>query len=73
MTMIKDQLEALSKRLDLDEFGMAAYLGVTVTTYRHWAAGDRQPGAAVIRLLEVLGTIEALAPVIHDALMPEVE
>lgn len=59
-------------RLDLDEVRAASYLGVPVFTLRKWATGDRHPGAAVIRLLDVLGTIEALAPAIHSAFLPPV-
>lgn len=58
-------------RLALDDARGAAYLGVPVPTLRKWRAGARAPSAAVIRLLDVLGTIEALAPGLHAALLPE--
>lgn len=54
-------------RLGLDESKGAAYLGVPVSTYRKWISGDREPGAAVIRLLDVLGSLEALAPALHES------
>jgi len=57
-------------RLDLDDAQAAAYLGVPVFTLRKWAKGDRHPGAAVIRLLDVLGMVEALAPALHSAFLP---
>lgn len=73
MGTIESQLKALSQRLGLDPVGMAAYLGVKITTYRHWASGDRYPSASAIRLLQVLGVVEAMAPEIHNALIPETD
>ena len=60
----------LIARLALDEPRAAQYLGVPVYTLRKWIKGERTPSAAVLRLIEVLGVIEALAPAIHDALVP---
>lgn len=60
----------LMARLGLDEPRAAQYLGVPVYTLRKWAKGERTPSAATLRLLEVLGLIEALAPAIHEALVP---
>ena len=57
-------------RLCLTDTHAAHYLGVPVTTFRNWVTGQRAPGAAVMRLLEVLGTIEVMNPVLHAALMP---
>jgi len=57
-------------RLCLTDTQAAQYLGVPVTTFRNWVTGQRAPGAAVMRLLEVLGTIEVMNPVLHAALMP---
>lgn len=65
------QLRALMDRLNLDEPRAAEYLGVPVFTLRKWASGERQPGAAVARLLEVLGFLEAMTPALHDALVPK--
>lgn len=59
-------------RLNLDEREAADYLGVPVFTLRKWCSGERQPGAAVARLLEVLGMVEALAPALHDSFLPPV-
>ena len=64
------QLLALQARLGLSPQGMADYLGVPLPTYRNWRDGHREPPAAVNRLLDVLGIIEALAPAIHDHLLP---
>jgi hypothetical protein len=57
-------------RLNLDEGQAAAYFGVPVFTVRKWLTGEREPGAAVTRLLEVLGMIEALAPDLHHSFLP---
>lgn len=62
---------ALRARLNLTLPAMADYLGVPVYTYRKWETGEREPSSATLRLLDVLGTIEALAPSIHAALLPE--
>ena len=51
------QLRATLTRLNLDEPRAAEYLGVPVFTLRKWCSGERQPGAAVVRLLEVLGAV----------------
>lgn len=60
----------LMTRLNLDESRAAAYLGVPVYTFRKWTTGERKPSASVTRLLDVLGTIEALAPALHAAFLP---
>ena len=65
-----NQFTHLMTRLGLDEPSAADYLGVPVFTFRKWASGERQPSAAVLRLLDVLGTIEALAPALHAAFLP---
>ena len=57
-------------RLNLSEIRAAAYLGVPVFTYRKWATGEREPGAAVARLLDVLGMVEAMAPALHGGFLP---
>jgi hypothetical protein len=60
------------ERLNLDEPRAAAYFGVPVFTVRKWCTGEREPGAAVARLLEVLGLVEALAPALHGSFLPPV-
>jgi DNA-binding transcriptional regulator YiaG len=57
-------------RLSLDEFQAAAYFGVPVFTVRKWITGEREPGAAVARLLDVLGMVEAMAPALHGSFLP---
>jgi hypothetical protein len=57
-------------RLNLSEDRAAQYFGVPVFTYRKWATGEREPGAAVTRLLDVLGMIEAMAPDLHQSFLP---
>ena len=64
------RLSATMERLGLTAQGAADYLGVPVTTIRKWIDGTRTPGAAVIRLLDVLGIVEAIAPSIHAAMLP---
>ena len=65
-----NQFTHLMTRLGLDEPSAADYLGVPVFTFRKWASDERQPSAAVLRLLDVLGTIEALAPALHAGFLP---
>ena len=65
-----NQFTHLMHRLHLDDNQAADYLGVPVFTFRKWASGERQPSAAVLRLLDVLGTIEALAPALHAGFLP---
>ena len=57
-------------RLNLDEREAADYLGVPVFTLRKWTTGERQPGAAVLRLFDVLGMVEAMAPALHESFLP---
>lgn len=59
-------------RLNLDEREAADYLGVPVFTLRKWTTGERQPGAAVLRLFDVLGMVEAMAPALHGSFLPPV-
>lgn len=63
------QVRATVDRLELDEVQAAAYFGVPVFTVRKWLTGEREPGAAVARLLEVLGVVEALAPNLHQTFL----
>jgi hypothetical protein len=58
------------ERLNLDEPRGAVYLGVPVFTVRKWINGEREPGAAVARLLDVLGMVEAMAPALHGSFLP---
>ena len=61
----------LCTRLNFTDDQCAAYLGVPVPTFRKWITGERAPSAAVHRLIEVLGVIEALAPDLHKSFIPE--
>lgn len=70
--MTPDTMKAWRTRLTLGEAGMAAYLGVPVTTYRKWENGTRNPDAAPLRLFAVLIEIEAHAPELHTRLLAEV-
>jgi DNA-binding transcriptional regulator YiaG len=55
-------LLALIERHQLSEQSAAALLGVPVFTLKKWTTGERSPSAATIRLLEIIGVLEALAP-----------
>lgn len=59
-----------AERLNLSEHRAAQYFGVPVFTYRKWSTGEREPGAAVTRLLDVLGMVEAMAPALHESFLP---
>ncbi|MBU6231797.1 hypothetical protein KGP36_03945 [Patescibacteria group bacterium] len=60
-------------RLKLDVPAMAAYVGVPVSTLVKWLNGSRKPTSSAVRLLAVLGLVEALAPVIHAHLIERKE
>ena len=57
------------ERLGLSEVQAAQYFAVPVYTVRKWLTGEREPGAAVARLLEVMGLLEALAPNLHQTFL----
>ena len=56
-------------RLKLSPAQMADYLGVPIYTLRKWESGERQGSATLLRLLDILGMVEALAPALHDSLI----
>ena len=64
-------LLALMHRRALDEPRAAGLLGVPVYTLTKWTTGTRAPSAAAVRLLDVLCTLEAIAPAVLDALTPD--
>lgn len=70
MTQFTADLLAMIDRLALTDTRAAGLLGVPVFTLRKWIAGQRAPSAAAVRLLAVLGTLEALAPNVLAALTP---
>jgi DNA-binding transcriptional regulator YiaG len=63
-------LAALIERHKLTDTQAAGLLGVPVFTLRKWTNGTRSPGAAAVRLVEVLGILDALAPDLLGHLMP---
>ena len=73
MTQFKTDLLTLIERQALSDTRAAGLLGVPVFTLRKWTAGQRAPSAAAVRLLAVLGTLEALAPDVLAALTPPEE
>ena len=72
MTHIKftADLLALMQRHNLCETQAAGLLGVPVFTLKKWTSAQRAPSASAVRLLEVLGLLEAVAPALLDALTP---
>jgi DNA-binding transcriptional regulator YiaG len=64
-----ERIGALQARLGLSTAHAARYLGVSVSTYRSWVDGQREPGAVLTRLLDVLGALEVMAPEIHSQLI----
>jgi len=69
--MTPETLKAWRARLSLGEAGMAAYLGVPVTTYRKWENGTRKPDAAPMRLFDVLQLIESKSGDLHTLMVYE--
>ena len=67
----KDILNGIMIRHGLSKTALSVYLGCPVQTAHKWLSGDRQPSAAVLRLVDVLLTIETLAPEIHNHLLPD--
>ena len=69
-TPVFPALAALIERHKLTDTQAAGLLGVPVFTLRKWTNGTRSPGAAAVRLVEVLGILDALAPDLLGHLMP---
>ena len=63
------RLAQTRSRLDLSPAEMADYLGVPIYTLRKWESGERGSSAAVLRLLDVLGMVEAMAPALHASFL----
>ena len=66
-----EQLERMLTRLTLNEEQCAEYLGVSIHTFKKWLTGQRKPNASAIRLVEVLQTIETLAPDLNNNFLPK--
>lgn len=64
------ELQSAQKRLGITSWQLSRYLGVSYGALRHWVNGSRQPDTVARRLVQVLGTIETMAPDIHKHLMP---
>ena len=65
-----NQINSLRARLGLSVPQVADYLGVSAHTIIKYENGTRQPGGALVRLIQVLQAIELMAPAIHAHLMP---
>ena len=68
---IQTRLAALPAALDLTHEQTSAYLGVSPHTLRKWVSGERDPGALLLRALDLLDLVRTLAPSIHDAIVTE--
>jgi len=64
------RLADLRSRLDLSPAQIADYLGVPIYTLRKWESGERSGSATLLRLLDVLGMVEAMAPALHASFLP---
>ena len=66
-----DKIRALMARRGWGHNQTARYLGVPNSTMGNWIQGTKRPSQVITRLVDVLATIELLAPHIHDSLIPE--
>ena len=64
-----DVLKTTMGRNGINHNQMAKYLGVPRVTLDKWLAGERYPGSATLRLIEVLGIIETMSQDIHEMLI----
>lgn len=64
------RIAALRERFKLTKPQAADYLGVPVHTYIKWESGERTPPSVAVRLLDVMGSLETIAPSIHDYFLP---
>jgi transcriptional regulator with XRE-family HTH domain len=69
---LSHRLIELRSRLNFSQVQMALYLGVPVYTLRKWESGERESGAALTRLLDVLNFLEVFAPALHDGFLAQV-
>jgi DNA-binding transcriptional regulator YiaG len=67
-----NQITDLRARLGLSVPQLAYYLGVSALAIIKYENGTRQPGGALLRLIEVMQTLEVMAPAIHAHMMPSV-
>ena len=65
-----DRIRVTMHRLRLNQAQAARYLGVPQGTLCNWLKGTREPNTVVMRLLDVLGAVEVMAPNIHSAFLP---
>ena len=64
-------IKELQTRLGLSTEQMSVYLGVSHHTIIKWSNGQRKVPAIALRLIDVLGTVEALNPALHEHLTPK--
>lgn len=68
-----ERIKEAMYRLRMNQAQMGRYLGVPQGTISNWMQGTRSPNTVVDRLLDVLGTLEVVAPAIHDGFIPRKE
>ena len=66
-----ERIRALMARKDWSQAQISKYLGVRQSSVCNYMAGTRKPGGTIARLLDVLGTVEALAPGLHKTMEPK--
>ena len=69
-TTVAQRIAGIRERHSMTDEQCAQYLGVSVHTLHNWRTGKRVPAAAVYKLLDVLGIIEAFNPALHASLIP---
>ena len=67
-----NQITDLRARLGLSVPQLAFYFGVRAHAIIKYEHGTGQPGGALLRLIEVMQTLEVMAPAIHAHMMPSV-
>jgi DNA-binding transcriptional regulator YiaG len=69
---IQSRLVTLRASLDLSHEQTSTMLGVSPHTLRKWIDGERAPGGLLVRLLDVLDLVHAMAPQLHSAMVRDV-
>ena len=58
-------------RLGLNKTAMAAFLAVPRGTYLKWETGERGLNSATVRLIQLMQTIELMAPAVFNAMLTD--
>lgn len=65
-----DRLKATMDRHGWTQHELADYLGVNRSALGNWLTGTREAPSHVVRILDVLSTIEVLDPSLHNIFKP---